>query len=435
MTVSSRPTASMVAVIVLGLALAGCGGADTEERPADPTPERLALVRVPQDASLSEAGDRVADGGVILIAAGTYHETLETAAADVTIRGADRNQVVIDGELDRSNGVVATGPRVAVENLTVRNHLQNGVLVTGMTDKSGAGVARGPNGYVQENIPDPVPGYLVQQVTAQNNGLYGIYAFNRTGGEIRENLASGGSDSGIYVGQCASCQSVVADNVVTSNAVGLEFANASDVTVVGNRIVGNRVGISVLSNYLEAHGPTRGMQVVGNVIADNNNPKTPEQAAGGFGIGIGLGGAQGTVLRNNRITGNGNVGIWVTSSEDFAPEGTTVAATTWGGQGVDIAYTPSPDVLGPDNCFRDSGARVTVPKDLASTACTGELAPGQWQPPQGPAGLPFAQVPLTPERPGLDVVDQSPRTVPDQVALPDLTSVALPPPTLLEKAS
>lgn len=67
----------------------------------------------------------------------------------------------------------------------------------------------------------------MQKVTAQNNGLYGIYAFNRTGGVIRDNLASGGSDAGVYVGQCADCGAVVSGNVVESNAVGIELANAS----------------------------------------------------------------------------------------------------------------------------------------------------------------------------------------------------------------
>src|SRR5690606_13080051 len=101
-----------------------------------------------------------------------------------------------------------------IENLTVRNFLQNGVLVTGVTDESGAGIARGPDGYLPESAPPPVPGYLVQYVTANNNGLYGIYAFNRTGGVIRENLASGGSDSGIYIGQCAACGALVESNVL-----------------------------------------------------------------------------------------------------------------------------------------------------------------------------------------------------------------------------
>lgn len=151
--------------LTLASTLAGCAPTSVP-----PNAAASAVIRVPQDASLAEAGQRVADGGVILISPGVYHESLQVSADDVTVRGLDRNEVVIDGELTRNHGVVATGARVAVENLTVRNFLQNGVLLTGVTDENGAGIARGPDGYVPEAAPPPVPGYLVQYVTANNNG-------------------------------------------------------------------------------------------------------------------------------------------------------------------------------------------------------------------------------------------------------------------------
>lgn len=411
--------------LVLASALVGCGpGSSPQAEPSATT--KQALVRVPQDASLAEAGDLVADGGVVLIDAGTYHESLQTSADDVTIRGVDRNEVVLDGELDLSHGVVATGARVAVENLTVRNYLQNGVLVTGMTDETGAGVARGPEGYIAGEVPDPVPGYLVQSVTAENNGLYGIYAFNRTGGVIRDNLATGGSDSGIYIGQCARCDSLVEGNVVESNAVGLEFANASHVRVTGNRIVRNRVGISVLSNYLEAHGPTTGMQIVGNVIADNDNDQTPEQASGGYGIGIGLGGTVGVEVRANRITGQANAGVWVTSSEDFAPTDNVVGPGLWAGNGSDVVLAPQPGYAGSGNCFELAGARRSIPSALLDDGCGDRVEPGSWTQPVAPAGISFAEVPRSAPRPGLDDAGEDPRTVPDAAPMPDLGRVRVP---------
>lgn len=424
-----RSRLALAAIVALALApsLAACGGSGAPDAAGT-----AAVVRVPADASLAEAGSRVADGGVILIAPGTYHESLEVRGDDVTVRGEDRNGVILDGELKRSNGVVATGARVAVENLTVQNFLQNGVLVTGVTDESGAGVARGPDGYIPGDIPDPVPGYLVQRVTAANNGLYGIYAFNRTGGEIRDNLASGGSDSGIYVGQCASCNAVVADNVVQWNAVGIELANASDVTVTGNRIVENRIGVSVLSNYLEAHGPTSGLVVAGNLIADNNAAETPEQAGGAFGVGIGLGGTVGATVRANRITGNQNVGAWVTSSEDFAPKDTTVEANAWGGNGADAVFSPNPDYAGSGNCFRLQDAAVAVPPTLLQDGC-GAIQPAAYEQPAAPNGIPFSKVAFPPQRPGLPKADDRPRTVPDTVTTPSTADLAVPEADLLEQ--
>lgn len=415
------------AVLATALGLASCSA-------PEPAQEKQALVVVRDDAGLAAAGAEVADGGVIYLEPGTYSETLETAANDVTIRGADRNTVVLDGKLSKANGIVATGERPAVENLTVRNFMQNGVLITGITDENGAGIARGPDGYVSSDVPEPKPGYLVRYVTAQNNGLYGIYAFNRRGGAIEHNLATGGSDSGIYIGQCAECAAVVRNNVVTLNAVGLEFANASGVIVTGNRIVENRIGVSVLSNYLEANGPTKGLKLVGNVVSSNNEHQTPEQASGAFGVGIGLGGTTDAVVERNRIEDNANVGVWVTSSEDFAPTGNSVKGDTWTGNGTDVVYAPDAAHAGKDNCFAVGKASV-LPAGLATASCTGALTPAKYTQPPAPAGIAFSEVALTAERPGLKDVTQEPSQVPDAVDLPSLAGVTVPAASLLESGS
>lgn len=383
-------------------------------------------MRVPADASLAEAGSRVADGGIILISEGVYHETLDVRANDVTVRGLDRNGVVLDGELTRQNGVIATGERIAIENLTVQNFLQNGVLVTGVTDENGAGIARGPDGYLPEAAPAPIPGYLVQYVTALNNGLYGIYAFNRTDGVIRENLASGSSDSGIYVGQCESCAALIERNVLVSNAVGLEFANASNVSVVGNRIVSNRIGITVLSNYLEAHGPSVGVSIVGNVISENNDPVTPEQASGAFGTGVGLSGTSSALVQNNRIEGNSAVGVWVVSSEDFAPIDNRVSGNTLASNTNDVVFAPSTQALGSGNCFMVAEGAVTIPAGLGELECDTQGLTGDFVFPKAPPGVPFSKVPHPPSRKGLDTVDEQPRSVPATVSIPELSDISVP---------
>lgn len=417
-----RAVPALIVTLLAAASLVACSPSGS-----DADPEKQDVVRVPADASLTDAGALVADGGIILISSGTYTESLDVRADDVTVRGEDRNGVILDGELTRSNGVVATGERITVENLTVRNFLQNGVLITGVTDENGAGVARGPDGYLPDQSPPPVPGYLVQDVTANNNGLYGIYAFNRTDGVIQDNLASGGSDSGIYVGQCEECNALVQNNVITLNAAGLELANASAVTVTGNRIVDNRIGISVLSNYLEAHGPTAGVQIVGNVISDNNAVETPEQASGAFGVGIGLGGTVDAVVRANLITGNSSVGVWVTSSEDFAPTGTSVSGDAFGGNALDIAFAPSATAPGSDNCF-DVDATVTIePAGLRGCATTG----GTFVQPSAPTGIMFSKVALPDDRPGLDDPDEKPRALPETVEMPDLSTVEVPAADLL----
>lgn len=423
MTHRGSKAVAIIAAAFAVLAITACS-------PVEEAPATQPVVRVPADASLAEAGDLVAEGGIILISAGTYTDTLEVQADDVTVRGEDRNAVILDGELTRSNGVVGTGERVTVENLTVRNFLQNGVLITGVTDENGAGVARGPDGYLPDQTPPPVPGYLVQYVTAENNGLYGIYAFNRTDGVIRDNLASGGSDSGIYVGQCEQCAALVQDNVVTFNASGVELANASGVVITGNRIVHNRIGISVLSNYLEAHGPTRGVRIIGNLIADNDEPQTPAQAGGAFGVGVGLGGTVDAEVRANTISGNDAVGVWITSSEDFAPTDNRVADNAWGENGVDVAMAASELVPGSGNCLESSSPLVTSPAGIAGCALTS--APFVQAP--APKGLIFSRVPIPAPRAGLADVDEMPRTLPSVVEMPSLDGILPPSADLLGDA-
>ena len=453
----TRTLAALASAVLLAATLTACSGGQEAGTAGDPSAAAPAassgtsagtasVVHVPADASLAEAGEKVAAGGVILIAPGTYTESLAIKADDVTVRGEDRNTVILDGELTRSNGIVATGQRPAIENLTVRNFLQNGVLVTGVTDENGAGVARGPEGYLPDNIPDPVPGYLVQRVTAQNNGLYGIYAFNRTGGTIRDNLATGGSDSGVYVGQCADCDASVSGNVLTLNAVGIELANASHVSITGNRIVKNRIGLTVLSNYLEAHGPTKNVQIAGNVIADNNEPATPEQANGAFGTGVGLSGTVDAVVTRNLIAGHQNAGVWVDSSDDFAPTGNKITDNAWSGNRLAAVLSPSELAVGQGNCFDFSapaqgkgravkgGAVKTLPAALAKGSCPADGLRADYRQPEAPAGLSFAKVATTPERPGLKTVDESPRTVPDRVKLPEVKTLPVPSADLLKDA-
>ena len=90
-------------------------------------------------------------------------------------------------------------------------------------------MGRGSNGYTKldtQKFP-PLQGFRVSYVTASNNALYGIYAFDAQHGVIEQSYASGSADSGFYVGQCKPCDIVVRGNVAERNAVGYEGTNAS----------------------------------------------------------------------------------------------------------------------------------------------------------------------------------------------------------------
>lgn len=431
-----------VLMAVLGavtLVLAGCGtdsgGSAQGRRPAG----THVTIRVPADApTISAAVSLARPGDLVLVAPGVYHESVKVTTAGVTVRGASRDKVVIDGRLQQANGIVVAAPGVAVENLTVENNTQNGVLVTGSA-KVVAGLPGHDGGY--DTGTEPVTflrSFLVSYVTATRNGLYGIYAFSAQDGVIEHSYTSGGADSGIYVGQCKPCHIVVRDNTAELNAVGYEGTNASgDLYVVGNRLAGNRVGLTTDSDHQEKLLPQQGAVVAGNLIAANQQTSTPEQADGGWGIGIGVDGGSDNQFIRNRIDGNVNAGLVITATADLPPDGNQIVDNTFGGNNVDVGWTFPATTQGHGNCLRGNDLRTTVPAGLTTTAACPAPArspapSGTWAAPTAPAGIPFTDVAVPQAQPQFpDATTTGATAVPAVPALPDIGGVPLPPVSLL----
>lgn len=422
-----RDVTAAAAAFLLVLGFAGCSGNGSPS--ASGTQD---LVRVPADAgTLTDAAARVAPGGTIVIAPGVYDEQLQISTPDVTVRGEDRNRTVIDGGGIRPYGVVVIADGVTVENLTVTGATFYGVLFTGLHDQNGPS-APTADGYVAwdpEEFP-PLQRFLVDHVTAYNNGLYGIYSFNSQHGVIRDSYASGSADSGIYVGQCENCDVLVTGNIAERNAVGFENANASDsVVIAGNRFSGNRVGMTLLSSYQEAFTPQRGNTVVGNLISDNVEAESPAQADGAFATGVGISGGVGNVFTDNRISGNTRAGVILANTEDLPAASNAFEGTAFEGNGVDVANASAPRTPATGNCV--SGTPTSFPVDLAAqlaAACAGAAdaqSAGEPSGPAAPPGLSFKRVPAPRDQPDLpERADRSP--LPAVVAMPAPGTFAVP---------
>lgn len=436
---AALPSVTLAFPILLVALLAGCaGGAARPEAPIRPPGAGAVTIRVPADApTIGRAVAAAEPGDLVLVTPGVYRETVQITTDGITLRGTDRARVVIDGGLTRPNGVVVRSAGVTVQNLTVRHALLNGVLVTGMPGDGGG------SGYTR---PDParfppLRGFHIDHVTSYNNGLYGIYAFHTRNGLIENSYTSGMADSGIYVGQCKPCGIVVRANVAERNAVGYEGTNASEnMFVVGNRFTGNRVGATISSDHQEAFIPQQGSVLAGNVIAANNQRESPEQADGGFGIGVGIAGGTKNTVARNLVTGNSRAGVVITSAVDFAPLDNQIRGNTLIDNGVDIAYTPTRDAPGRGNCYANNRIETTSPDHLpAGPHCLAGQDIGRAAGPvtePAPPGIPFTEVPAPPAQPGLpDVRTIPPRWTADQLELPDLDSVGPPGPDLLEGLS
>ena len=85
--------------VVLGVGAAACGS-----DAGSPS-----VIAVPGDHStIQEAVDAARPGDLVLIDPGTYRETVVVDEDGITIRGRDRNTVILDGGNELSDGVVVS---------------------------------------------------------------------------------------------------------------------------------------------------------------------------------------------------------------------------------------------------------------------------------------------------------------------------------------
>src|SRR5262249_36984757 len=124
--------AGMVGVVVVGDVqytppVANRGGLHEVEKPTGATR------RVPADSpDIQTAVDAADPGDLVLVEKGSYVESVFVTTPSITIRGVDRNEVILDGKFTLGTGVMVAANAVAVENMTARNFTLNGFYWTGV---------------------------------------------------------------------------------------------------------------------------------------------------------------------------------------------------------------------------------------------------------------------------------------------------------------
>ena len=242
-----------------------------------------------QYETIQSAVDAAKAGDLILINSGVYNESVTITTPYLTIRGKDRNGVIIDGEFMRENGVqIYETDGVSVENLSVRNFSLNAVYWNGSK------------------------GYKASHLTVYNNGDYGVYAFDSTDGVFEKIYASGHPDSGIYIGQCYPCNALIYDSVVEGNALGYSGTNAGGHLYIYNNIWRDNMS-GIIPNTLdsELNPPGRETTIVGNLVVDNNNYEAPANRFGlvAQGMGIVMPGRVGDVVEKNIVINHDKYGL------------------------------------------------------------------------------------------------------------------------------
>ena len=282
-----------VAALVVALALVGAACSSSSDVGSTGTTAGGSgdgVLNVPGEyPTIQAAVDAAVAGDLVLVAEGTYKEAVDVTTADITIRGVDRNKVILDGEFTLENGVrILETDGVVVENMTARNYLSNGFFWTG-SDR-----------------------YRGSYLTAYRNGDYGIYAFDAYHGQLDHSYGGGSPDAGFYIGECFRCDAVIDDVISEHNGLGYSGTNSGgDLYIINSTFRNNRAGIVPNSGSYELCYPGRESTIVGNIVHDNNNLEADaiDNALLAQGNGILLAGAIDSVVERNLVYNHDRGGI------------------------------------------------------------------------------------------------------------------------------
>jgi hypothetical protein len=347
------------AALASGAPLAGAASA--------PVPD--ADIRVPEDApTLQAAIARAEPGETILLARGTYPggNVIPTAKHDITIRGADRNDVILDGDDRRRDGILVHADGVSILNLSAHSFRRNAFYFLG-ADR-----------------------YRAAYVTAWNVEGYGIYVEDSERGVLDHDYVSAAADAAYYVGECRPCDALVTGVVATLSAVGYSGTNASDVVIRDSVFDRNGVGIIPNTYANEALPPQARTTIVRNTVTASGRARVPIRTAlaGFVGIGIALAGGNDNVVRSNRVTESERYGVAVFPTARYVsfnphipepgplwrPRGNRTVRNVVAGSGrADLALSAG---SGHRNCFSGNDARTTRPRDLQTASCSAVSARG-----------------------------------------------------------
>jgi len=241
--------------------------------------------------------NRVAAGGTVSVAAGTYHERI-TLRAGIKVQGAGAETTIIDGG---GSGPVVTADGAAIGDTVVLS----GFTVTGGQATQGAGIT------IRDRAAPLIEHNVLQGNTADFGGAMHIDVSSPTvrDNTIRDNSATSNA-GGIYVWQGAP---LISGNTIQNNSSawgGGMFVNHSAAVVSGNIIKDNTANLGGGGIYVYGYSTCT---ISGNTIKGNKALEADGgwwSGGGGLGIGVDCSPTlSANIIRNNSAIHGGGIKI------------------------------------------------------------------------------------------------------------------------------
>ena len=324
--------------------------------------------------TIQKAINKAKAGDTVKVPDGTYSE-------GVQIQGSKKRYLTLVGNVKHPDKVVLDATKIAKSSPAK----SNGVLINGANEVTVKGFTAqhyNGNGFFVTNAS----GYHFTDDIARYVGVYGLYAFNTIGGEMRRDIGAWNNDSGFYIGQTPKqtkpVRTIVSDVVSYGNVLGYSGTNSRYVTIKNSKWFNNGVGIVPNALDSEKFPPPEQNVITDNDIFWNNfdyykgAPFTLRPAATGdvpypTGVGVLLFGGRNNTISNNRIYGNWLLGagmieqFLLKNPDDGTLVGNQIINNAFGLNGTDlngrdIGY----DGNGNSNCISgNTGVSTVMPED------------------------------------------------------------------------
>ena len=232
-----------------------------------------------------------------------FEDGLSLSIDNVTIQGKGMDKTILSFKNQKSGaeGLMVTSNKVILKDFAIEDTIGDAIVVKGAEGISFIRIRT-------EWTDGP----------KETNGAYGLYPVQSKDVLIKECIAIGASDAGIYVGQSKRIK--VIDSVAKFNVAGIEIENSYYAEVIGNIAEHNTGGILVfdlpdlpqqgghsvlISKNKVMNNDTKNFAPEGNIVG-----KTPN------GTGIMIMANENIEVKENDIRNNATAGILIVSYQE-----------------------------------------------------------------------------------------------------------------------